>query len=211
MKSLRRSVILIIFLLVSVASMATGVFAWFIDYGNRASVGPISGETISNNDILVINAAENDEIFLGDRVRNLVYLTTEDFNYKVNDFYGYSSLLHFDIQNNSDTKTTAVLSINAVAAPEFGDYAGTNSSLKYLILTNHPTLSQSAYLTQRMNTFQESGNIFNAMNAHNQIGVTIPAGETVNVHIYVWGYYDGLPEAQKAIYHALVYRVKVMV
>ena len=50
---------------------------------------------------------ENDEIFLGDRVRNLVYLTTEDFNYKVNDFYGYSSLLHFDIQNNSDTKTTA--------------------------------------------------------------------------------------------------------
>lgn len=210
MKSLRRLTILIIFLLVSVATMATGVFAWFIDYGNGASVQEFGSQTVQDRDFLEINA-EKDGIFLGDRIRDLIYLTTDDFNFRVSDFYGYASMLEFDIINNNEHDSTATVYLNVMAAPEFQQYAGTQSGLKYLVLTDHPTLTQSQYLIQQMNAFQQSGNIFSAMTAHNSTSIEIPSGQTKTVYVYIWGYYDGLTEAQKLIYHALVYRVKVMV
>src|SRR5690554_2830149 len=141
MKSLRRLIILIIFLLVSVASMATGVFAWFIDYGNSASIDPFGANTMGDHDVLEIDA-ENEGIFLGDRIRDLVYLDTDEFNTPGLDFYGYASVLELVLSNPNDTAATARVQLNVVAAPEFGALAGSQAGLKYLIIGEQET-SQS--------------------------------------------------------------------
>lgn len=210
MKSLRRSVILIIFLLVSVASMATGVFAWFIDYGNRANVDYFEGSLMGNEDVLEVDA-ETEGIFLGDRIRDLVYLNDSDFNDTSFNFYGYASVLEIIITNPGLTSVNVNLQLNVVAAPEFGVYAGNQAGLKYLVLEEHPTLTQSVYMANRFQYFQSTGSVFTAMNQHNLAGFSLQGESSIRVYIYVWGAYDGLTTAQKSVYHALVYRVKVMV
>ena len=131
MKSLRRTIILIIFLLVSVASMATGVFAWFIDYGNAAHVGEFNQTVQSDNDIVQVNPNEQ-EIFLGDTIRDLVHLNDYEFNIPGFDFYGHSSVIKMSITNpNPDPNHVATvrLSLRAIAAPEFQQYDGYTAKL----------------------------------------------------------------------------------
>ena len=209
MKSLRRSIILIIFLLVSVATMATGVFAWFIG-GDGSRIEDFSGNTIGNNDVLEIDA-ENEGIFLGDRVRDLVYLQDAEYQVPDYDFYGFAAAIELVIINPSESPVTVRLSINVVAAPEFGVYAGSQSGLRYLVLEQRNDLTQRQYMTSRFETFQASGNVFSAMSSHNNAGYSIPGNSSKRFYIYLWGNYDGLTTAQKEVYHALVYRVQVMV
>ncbi len=210
MKSLRRLTILIIFLLVSVATMATGVFAWFIDYGNGASVDSFSAQTLDDQSVLEIDA-EHEGIFLGDRIRDLTYLQNDEFDIIGFDFYGHASVLEFVISNPSPNPATARVRLNVVAAPEFGIYAGSQAGLKYLVLEEQDSMSQPNYLANRFAVFQYAGNVFSAMDSHNSNGFTIPGESTKRVYIYIWGAYDGLTQAQKDVYHALVYRVKVLV
>ncbi len=208
MKLIRKTLILIIFLLVSVATMVTGVFAWFS--GNYAKVEGFGGSVISQNEVLEVNS-DMDTIFLGDRVRDLVYLNDADFNVTGFDFYGYASLIRLEVTNPGLNNATVKVNINVMASPEFGVLSGTLSGLKYLALPDHATLTQSAYLAERMLNFQNGSNVFQKMTQHNQTGFVVPAGETRFVNVYIWGYYDGLTVEQKAVYHALVYRVKVMI
>lgn len=210
MKSLRRTIILIIFLLVSVASMATGVFAWFIDYGNGASVDPFGGTVIGNEDVLEIDA-ETEGIFLGDRVRDLVYLNDSEFDIPSFNFYGYASVLELVITNPSLNTINVNLQLNVVAAPEFGIYAGSQAGIKYLVLETNDSMTQPTYMAERFAYFQSTGNVYSAMSAHNFGGFSLAGETSKRVYIYMWGAYDGLTTAQKDVYHALVYRVKVMV
>lgn len=209
MKSLRRSIILIIFLLVSVATMATGVFAWFIG-GDGARVGDFGGSAIGDNDVLEIDA-ENEGIFLGDRVRDLVYLLDSEYAITDYDFYGFAAAIELVIINPSDSNVTVRPSVVVVAAPEFGVYAGNQAGLRYLVLEQRNDLTQRQYMASRFATFQASGNVFSAMNAHNNAGYSLPGNSSKRFFIYLWGNYDGLTTAQKEVYHALVYRVQVMV
>lgn len=208
MKLIRKSLILIIFLLVSVATMVTGVFAWFS--GGYAKVEDFGGSVISQNEVLEVNS-DMDAIFLGDRVRDLVYLNDSDFDESGFDFYGYASLVRLEVTNPGVSTATVKVNINVMASPEFGVLSGTLSGLKYVALPDHATLTQSAYLAERMLNFQNGSDVFQKMTQNNQTGFTIPPGETRFVNVYIWGYYDGLTEAQKAVFHALVYRVKVMI
>lgn len=208
MKLIRKSLILIIFLLVSVATMVTGVFAWFS--GGYAKVEDFGGSVISQNEVLEVNS-DMDAIFLGDRVRDLVYLNDSDFDETGFDFYGYASLVRLEVTNPGVNTATVKVNINVMASPEFGVLSGTLSGLKYVALPDHATLTQSAYLAERMLNFQNGSDVFQKMTQNNQTGFTIPPGETHFVNVYIWGYYDGLTEAQKAVFHALVYRVKVMI
>jgi len=209
MKSLRRSIILIIFLLVSVATMATGVFAWFIG-GEGMRIENFSGQTIGNDGVLEIDA-ENTGIFLGDRVRDLVYLVDSEYAISEFDFYGFAAPIELVLINPSDSAITVRPSVNVIAAPEFGVYAGNQNGLRYLVLEQRTDINQRQYMANRFETFQASGNVFSAMNAHNNAGFSIPGNSSLRFYIYLWGNYDGLSTAQKEVYHALVYRVQVMV
>lgn len=212
MKSLRRTIILIIFLLVSVASMATGVFAWFVDYGNGASVGEFGGQLIGGDGNLEIDV-ENNEIYQGERIEDLIYLKDEEFNVPNFDYYGYASVMKITLTNpNEDplSSVTARPQLYTVAAPEYLIYDGFNVGLIYVILDEHPTMTQSEYLSFKMQQFQGTPSILDAINSHNSQSYSIAGANGLKTfYIYVWGSYDNLSETQKNYYHALVYRIKV--
>ncbi len=210
MKALRRFIILIIFVLISVTTMVTGVFAWFIDYGNMGSVDPFGSTIISNNEVLQVNA-ESEEIFLGDRIRDLVYLTDVEFNTPGLDFYGFASVIRLNVENPGLLSANVKLQLNVVAAPEFGSLAGSQPGIKYLVLDENPNMSQITYLTERMSYFQSTNNVFTAIGNHNAQGINIPAQSDKDIYVYIWGSYDGLTPDQKLVYHSLIYRVKVMI
>lgn len=210
MKSLRRSFILIIFLFVSVATMATGVFAWFIDFGNSASIDDFGGAVVGNDDVLEIDA-ENEGIFLGDRIRDLVYLEDAEFSIADYDFYGFAAVLELVIINPSEFAVSVRPSVVVIAAPEFGVYAGNQAGLRYLVLEQRNDLTQRQYMASRFETFQASGNVFSAMASHNNAGYSLPGNSSKRFYIYLWGSFDGLTTAQENVYHALVYRVQVIV
>ncbi|WP_025725353.1 hypothetical protein [Acholeplasma granularum] len=212
MKSLRRIIILIIFLLVSVATMATGVFAWFIDYGTSTKVDSFTSDVMNGNQILEIGGTE--DIFLGDRVKDLIYLKNSDFSITGYDFYGFSSMIQVEVKNPSLDPlniANARLQLTTVAAPQFGIYDGFGGNLIYIVLDIHDTMSQSDYLASKISDFQSTGNVFNAISAHNNKTYAINGGDTKTFNVYIWGSYDSLSPAQKNIFHALVYRVKILV
>ncbi len=200
MKLIRKTLILIIFLVISVTSMVTGVFAWFT--GDKyAKIEPVTAQVMT--DLVLDISIDQSEIFLGDRVRDLVYITDEDFNTVGFDFYGYASLLAVNIQNSTETDMAARVGLSAQAAPEFGNFAGVNGAFKFLVVANPSDVLPVMW------TLQQSPNLFAAMSQYNGIGVTIPAMQTATVYVYIWGYYDGLPLEQKDIYHAIIYRMRM--
>jgi len=180
--------------------MATGVFAWFVT-SDGAKVGEFTGGMRS--DMTLDIQIDQSEIFLGDRVRDLVYITEADFHTVGFDFYGLGSILELNLENTGSNPMQAKVGLNANAAPEYGIYAGVNGAFKYLIIDNPLSV------TAKMWELQQSSNMFAAMQAHNAIGVTIPANTTKAVYVIIWGYYDGLPLAQKNIYHSIVYRMTI--
>jgi hypothetical protein len=199
MKGLRKVLILIFFLLISVTSMVTGVFAWFIG-GEGASVESLGTKVIS--DVVLDIHIDQSDIFLGDRVRDLVYITDDEFHTSEYDFYGYAAILEVEIQNSSDEAAKARLTLKAQDALEYGIYAGVDEGFMYLVVSN--PLNVNGIMWQFQLT---PGSIFTQMKAYNNEGITIPAQSITTVYIMIWGYYDGLPEYQLDIYHAVVYRM----
>jgi len=186
--------------MISVASMVTGVFAWFIG-SPGGFVETISGDL--ETDMTIDIQIDQSEIFLGDRVRDLVYITDEDFQTVGFDFYGYGAILAVNLQNSGDQAMNAKLGLYAQSAPDYGIYAGVNSGFKYLVVDSPFSV------TPLMWGFQQTSNMFDAMNAHNANGVLVPANSSSTAYIIIWGYYDGLPSEQKDIYHAVVYRMRM--
>src|SRR5690606_23773649 len=150
-----------------------------------AKIQPIGGELESEMTIDI--QIDQSEIFLGDRVRDLVYVTDEDFHTVGFDFYGYGAILELDLQNSGSEAMNARVALAAQDAPDYGIYAGVNAGFKYLLVDD------PANVTSLMFSFQQSSDVFAAMNFHNSIGVTIPANTIVKTYVFIWGYYDGLP------------------
>lgn len=193
-------------LIIALSSLVTGVFAWFTDTGRSAEIDDFGSSVISDQLTLEIET-DVEEIYLGDRLRDLVYVMHTDYVKEGFDFYGYASILPIVIKNPHETTVQATVSLNVQNAPEFGNLAGRQEAIKYLVVEN----PQPNNLAQLMFGFQQTSNVFTAMQAYNQTGYTIAPDDSKQVYVFIWGYYEGLTTAQKDLYHALIYRVKVSV
>lgn len=200
---LKKIFLLSIFIIVAFSSIVTGVFAWFANSDDRGKVQHFDPLVRPNVELQI--EANQDEIFLGDKLRDLVYITDTDFNTTGFDFYGYASFFEIIVTNPTSEDTVTRISLSVQGAPEFGDLAGIQSGLKYLVIAD-PSDTQSL-----MFQFQSTSNVYNAMQAYNGQGIEVPANTTMSVYIAIWGFYDGLTTAQKEIYHAIIYRVKFII
>ena len=81
--------------------------------------------------------------------------------------------------------------------------------MKSSLFALKPFVDNPFNVTPLMWGFQQTSNMYEAMNAHNANGVFVPANSSSTAYIIIWGYYDGLPSEQKDIYHAVVYRMRM--
>lgn len=200
---IKKLFLLTIFILVATSTIVTGVFAWFAGIDDIAHVKPFNSQVRPEVELSIETNTE--EIFLGDRLRDLVYISDTNFNTLGFDFYGYASFFEVRLNNPTNNPALTRISLQVQGASEFGSLAGTQAGLKYLVLADKNNLSSVMY------SLQTTSDVYAAMSAYNSQGVTIPANSTETVYVAVWGFFDGLTNTQKEVYHALIYRVKFVI
>ncbi|HEY8405916.1 MAG TPA: hypothetical protein VIK67_03485 [Acholeplasma sp.] len=200
---IKKLFLLTIFILVAISTIVTGVFAWFYGIDDAARVKTFDASVRPEVELSI--ETNTDEIFLGDRLRDLVYITDANFHTLGFDFYGYASFFEVRLNNPTNSDALTRISLQVQASPEFGALSGSQAGLKYLVLNDKNDLSSTMY------SLQTTSDVYAAMSVYNSQGVLIPANSTTTVYVAVWGFFDGLTSAQQQVYHALVYRVKFVI
>jgi len=198
---LKKIFLLSIFIIVAFSSIVTGVFAWFTLNDESASVNPFNSAVKPNVELEI--DSEEDTIYTGDHIDDLVYITNTDFQTVGFDFYGYATFYEVALSNPTDFATIARVSLQVHYAAEYGLLSGGQAGIKYLVLED-PNMTQGI-----MFQLQSMSNIYDAMTAYNAQGIEIAANSSTTIYIAIWGYYDGLTQYQKDNFHSIIYRVRI--
>lgn len=197
-------------LLITILSMTVSVFAWFTGIGQFASGEGLQGSTIdiTETEFADIQALE---VFVGYSAYNLIYLSEDEFDDPSVDLFGLSSIIHLQIDNDSEEDMNVILSLGSFFLPEYGPLSGDASNLAYVVLTSNTKANFNQVKYQFIDT-QPGSNFIQKVKAYNQSNtIFIPEGDSVDVYMLVWGNFDSLTAEQKPLYHTISYRLKLRI
>lgn len=198
---LKKIFLLSIFIIVAFSSIVTGVFAWFVGSDESALVNPLTSNVKPGVELEI--DTEEDTIYTGDHIDDLVYITNTDFQTVSFDFYGYATFYEVVLTNPTDFATNARVSLQVHYAAEYGLLSGSQAGIKYLVLEDQSMTQGIMYQLQSMS------NVYDAMTAYNAQGIEVDANSSTTIYIAIWGYYDGLTQYQKDNFHSIIYRVRI--
>ncbi len=198
---LKKIFLLSIFIIVAFSSIVTGVFAWFAASDGNARLEDFAPNVKPNVELEI--DMEEDTIYTGDHIKDLVYITDADFHTVGFDFYGYAAFYEIRLSNSTNTASLARVSIQIQYASEYGLLSGSQAGIKYLVVEEKNQTQGAMFQLQSMS------NLFDAMTVYNAQGITVPANSSKSIYVAVWGYYDGLTQYQKDNFHSIIYRVRL--
>ena len=185
-------------------SMTISVFAWFSTQ-NQSSAHGLNGQIESPGLILDLEI-ENSEIYVGDMVRDLTYLSTSEYTTLFSSLSKYGSFLKITVLNKT-LQSQGKINISTYTNDHL---SGPINGFKYMAFTSMTGLIE-LILANENKTDLDVNQLF--IQNNNQT-FTFPTGTPENpsstdIYIFFWGNYDGLSNSQKAIYHSLIYYLAI--
>lgn len=202
---------LIITSLILILSMSVSVFAWFTYKHYDTVADDLTGETST-----IIPIPEGDrefvEIYSGDKLEFLTYLSKEDFNNDQGAHFvsGYASVVKITLENSNEIDIKTNLQLKTIHYPEYGELSGSISSLKYLIVAEDETFESIYQDVVNYDIDRSFYHNINGYNIHKEINIEAMEGNnptTKDVYVYIWGDFDSLTEHQKHYMQSVAYRI----
>lgn len=192
-------------------SMSVSVFAWYTYAHYDGSSNGLGGKTPELQPIPV-GDRELIDIFEGQDLEYLTYITKGDFNTNADYLLGYASVAKITLENTNPQDVHVNLQLQNIVVPEYGYLSGSVNSLKYLVLEEGQVLNDVYQLVQNTNnnnTFYDNIRTYNIAKK-----ISMSAGSVENpfhkdVYVYIWGDFTGLSEAQKPYMQSVAYRIKL--
>lgn len=201
---MKRLYALTVTLLIVILSMSVSVFAWFSHAHYNSKTEGFAGDTI-----VIEPTPEGDrekvDIFKGESIDYLTYLSIDDFNNPLGSSYlsGFASVVNLTLENQNPESIWINLLLEGIIAPEYGDLSGSIGSLKYIILDENEsfeTVYQNVLNYNMRRTFYEN---INGYNRNKRINIE----SSKPIKVYIWGDFQNLTEKQKQHMQLVTYRI----